>query len=62
MWASELLWTQWRREKFPTPNGNQTPETPIIQPVAIPAALPRLTNPSKYGKVQIFGKSNESKL
>jgi hypothetical protein len=29
-WASEPIWTLWRREKIPAPAGNLTP---VVQPV-----------------------------
>jgi len=31
-WAPEPLWTWWRRQKFPAPTGNQTPEPQSSSP------------------------------
>jgi len=33
-WATELVWTWWRKGKFPTPTRNQTPQTPTVQSIA----------------------------
>jgi hypothetical protein len=37
--APEPVWKRWRREKFPAPTGNRTPDRPAHKPVAIPTEL-----------------------
>jgi hypothetical protein len=42
VWASELVWTLWRRKKFVGSAGNRNPA--VQSAVFIPSELSRLTN------------------